>query len=300
MGLRTFICLAVFLPAGALGIAAGGAPAPTHTPVPFMLYTCMPRQMPNGRLPEVFLATDWWIFGTSKGPNSEPSEKNCRLAAREARGRLLVLDIERQSYPYDIRTATKRQVLYTIERTKKVIRWMRSEVPQIRIAIYAMLPMRDYWTPVGGNPEKIAKWRAANEFLKPLAEYVDVICPSIYFFYPQEKGWLRYAKANIAEARRYGKPVLPFLMPQYHPSTKLGGRWVDADYWGLQLNTVREFADGAIIFVMDRVNPTLPWWRETMWFQSRLLEERVRFNRDGLASVQLMQPPKAVSPASLD
>ena len=41
-----------------------------------------------------------------------------------------------------------------------------------------------------------------------------MIFPSLYTVYDDQGHWLRFAEANMVEARRYGKPVIPFIWPQ--------------------------------------------------------------------------------------
>ena len=56
-----------------------------------------------------------------------------------------------------------------------------------------------------------------NDQLRPLAGAVDILFPSLYTFYTDQGGWVRYAYAQIAEARRNanGKPVYVFYGQQY-------------------------------------------------------------------------------------
>jgi hypothetical protein len=65
---------------------------------------------------------------------------------------------------------------------------------------------------------------------------------------------------------------------QYAPSTPLIGQNLTADYWQTQLNTVRQLADGAVIWggwTMTTTAPymyqqtwddTAPWWQVTKDF----------------------------------
>jgi hypothetical protein len=113
-----------------------------------------------------------------------------------------------------------------------------------------------------------------------MTPYVDAIYPSLYTFYPDQDGWLKYALANISEARRYGKPVYVFLWPQYHESDPaVAWRFIPADYWRLELETAKQYADGIVIwggwqYSGKRLNwllewdDTAPWWIETQDFMA--------------------------------
>ncbi len=288
--------LRISCPLAALLITLGAFCAPANTgqssdrPRFFTLYTSVPSLMPDGRTPEVFLATSWWFFGPATGQDIDPIEERCRQAAREARGRLLVIDIENDFYPFDIRKAPKRRVLYTIQRIRKAIRWMRDEVPSLKIGLYG-IPMRDYWvainTALGSEHQlfdkcqaELREWRAANDFLAALVADLDYLCPELYTFQPHQDRWQRYCDVHIKEAKRFGKPVLAFLMPEYHPS-EIGnwGRWLAADYWRMQLERARfAGADGIIIYTMTHSGTAAPWWQETVRFRRELVKQRVRLN----------------------
>ncbi|HWL71732.1 MAG TPA: hypothetical protein VNS22_25595, partial [Geminicoccus sp.] len=73
--------------------------------------------------------------------------------------------------------------------------------------------------------------------------------PSLYTITENRDQWVTFAKANIAEARKYGKPVIPFVWPQYH-DTMLGKgtEYLPIKFWELQLNTIYELSDGIAIW----------------------------------------------------
>jgi hypothetical protein len=111
---------------------------------------------------------------------------------------------------------------------------------------------------------------AENDQLRSLAGAVDVFFPSLYTFYPDQAGWKKYAIAQIEEARRYGggKPIYVFLWPQYHESNRiLGGSYLPADYWLLELETAREYADGIVLWSgSSKWDEDAPWWKVTKEF----------------------------------
>jgi hypothetical protein len=114
--------------------------------------------------------------------------------------------------------------------------------------------------------------------LDKIATQVDALFPSIYTFYTDRQGWVTYAVAQIAEARRkaHGKPVYPFLWPEYHDSAPLFAHSpIDPDYWELELNTVYQHADGVVIWGgysngPDPWNEDAPWWQVTKRFLNRI------------------------------
>jgi hypothetical protein len=175
---------------------------------------------------------------------------------------LVVIDVEH----WDLTRTSPYLIERNIERYVALLDTFRTHMPGIRLGLYSMVPIRNYWTPVRGKPADLAAWRSENERLKPIADATDVIFPSLYTFYDDRDGWLAYANANMAEARQYGRPIYPFLWPQYHRSVKP----IDRDFWRLQLETVFKNADGMVIWTpargSRRWNPEAPWWQETVDF----------------------------------
>jgi hypothetical protein len=77
-----------------------------------------------------------------------------------------------------------------------------------------------------------------------------MLFPSVYTFYEDQEGWSKYAVQQIREARRIGggSPVYIFLWEEYHPSVaKLAGTYLPPDYWRMELELARKYADGVVI-----------------------------------------------------
>lgn len=132
-----------------------------------------------------------------------------------------------------------------------VLERFRAGAPKLSAGYYGAPPLRDYWRAIKhpASPERRA-WMQDNDRVRPLADAVGVLYPSLYTFYPDQAGWKKYAKAQIAEARRIGKgkPVYVFLWPQHHDSNRqIGNTYLPPDFWTLQLNTARAYADGIVI-----------------------------------------------------
>jgi hypothetical protein len=175
---------------------------------------------------------------------------------------LVILDVEH----WDLSDVGEATLERNIDRYVSMLETFRHELPNVRLGLYGMLPIRSYWIPVGGDPAKLRDWRLSNQRLRRLGDAVDVIFPSLYAFYDDIDGWLTYASANIAEARCYQKPVFAFIWPQYHKSRELIG----GAFWRLQLETIFKHADGMVVWSpakgKQRWNPDAPWWLQTVDF----------------------------------
>ncbi len=106
-----------------------------------------------------------------------------------------------------------------------------------------------------------------------LAHYVDVVFPSLYTTFPNEGDWVKYATENLRQARLYGKKVYAFLWPEYNENSKLKGQRISAEFWRIQLETCRRYADGIVIWGgwQKEWDETAPWWIETKEFMRNLL-----------------------------
>jgi hypothetical protein len=144
----------------------------------------------------------------------------------------------------------------------EIVRWAREVRPDLRQGIYSMAPARSYWAPVElyfqpNNPtyrRRFDDWKRTNDSLRPLATELDFICPSIYTFYRDTDGWVgrndefwfAYAEANIAEAKRYGKQVIPFVSPRLWAVP--GNPPISLSFYEQQIRFTLQHADGIVSF----------------------------------------------------
>jgi hypothetical protein len=187
-----------------------------------------------------------------------------------------ILDIE----GWDVRTMDDIVANKNIDKYILVIDTMKKARPDLKFGYYAVLPDRDYGAPVTGNIGSINKWEYRNKRLQRLAAHVDVVCPSLYTLTDNQEGWKVYATENIKRAREYGKPVYPFIWPEYHNSNvRLAGQAIPSEFWQEQLDLVYQQADGVIIWggadlESADVNGIVPlvwdenmlWWKVTKQF----------------------------------
>jgi hypothetical protein len=218
----------------------------------------------------VVYESSMWPRGADRSePDTKYIARNVLPQLRKQKPDVVVIDIERWYFKYGM-TAT--EITANINKYKKVIATFRSALPDTKLGLYSMLPERN-WNAICGDPKKAATrsaaWHSRNLKLQPLADAVDIIFPSLYTIYPDQKSndcWASYAKANIAEAKMYGKPVWPFLWMK----NKVGNTWVSTGLWRQMLETVHEHADGVVLWSMasarDKWSWSAPWWKETTRF----------------------------------
>lgn len=158
-----------------------------------------------------------------------------------------------------------------------VIDTMKKARPDLKFGYYGVLPNSNYFAPVNRASQELDKWLHVNKRLKRLASHVDVVCPSVYTFGPDIDKWKVFAIANIQEAKKYGKPVYPFIWPQFHEcNLKLKWTYIGNEYVYEELSLVSREADGVIMWggwdlTNDRAmqwDENAPWWQMTKKFIS--------------------------------
>ena len=223
------------------------------------------------------------LFVTNQSPAAMPPEVIVRSVANELRGtpEPVVLDIERWPFKGD-----GFAVQATVAKFLSILSWGRDEAPGIRFGIYGGVPLQDYWRAIRDpRSSEYRSWQQDNDRLDAIVDQVDALFPSVYTFYPDRQGWVTYAVAQITEAKRKakGKPVYAFLMPKYHESNSLlGGKFLDQDYWELELNTVYQYADGVVIWGGwgDTWSEEASWWQVTKRFMQRIDQNYLSPPRD--------------------
>lgn len=149
----------------------------------------------------------------------------------------------------------------------EVTKIAREHRPDARLGFYNVPPVGTYWPIIKHDGGEFSDWMLANRALDPLAARVDALFPSLYTFYNERAGWLAVAKGILAEARRYGKPVYPFLWSQFHDSNdRLAGQAVPNDFWAEQLRFCRENADGVVLWggYQRQWDENAGWWQTTI------------------------------------
>ena len=196
-----------------------------------------------------------------------PCKKNVlnQVNKIRAKSKIICLDIEHWPTKSDDKTVNQ-----SIKRLSTIIQWIKTAYPDVLIGYYSMLPVRDYWRALRGKGSiDYKKWQKENDKLKLLASSVDIIFPSIYTFYNTSYCWVKYAQAQINEAKRYGKPVVAFIWPYYHGSNKFrGGKPLSNKFWQLQLETLKKNNVGIVIWASGskKVNNPNVWDENAGWW----------------------------------
>lgn len=156
----------------------------------------------------------------------------------------------------------------------QVLQWYKQAEPNLKVGYFGILPLTKRYMSSPPKQKYFNRWKQNNDKLEPLAQKVDAFFPYLYTYSRDKKQWVANAKYTIQEARRYqgDKPVYVFLWPQYYGQDhkELDGKYIDKDFWKLQLQTARKYADGIIIWFPYKtkwsVASKAPWWEVTQQF----------------------------------
>jgi hypothetical protein len=154
-------------------------------------------------------------------PRFDPKPMRCSVPVN--------LDVEQYSVDVRLNISHINPDTSTVDadilKLKQIIGWFKDEAPTLEVGFY------DVAAPVGGLPVPVNDAELATLY------------PSLYTADTDPAKWVAYAQRYISEAKRIGagRPVRPFIWPQYHDVMRgpLAGTYIDYDYWMLQLTTIR-------------------------------------------------------------
>lgn len=239
-------------------------------------YLSQPWPLDNYGLSPLRIAYPPSLWGQStselEGTITMPDQEKLARIVRDAAGngtRNMVINIEH--WPLEGDQAT---VEANLDRFMKVVDWVKAEDPDMQVGFYGVPPIRSFWNSTKNvDSGSYQEWKQQNEDLQLLADKVDAFYPSLYTFNDDKEYWVKEAKAQIEMARYLNgdNPVYVFLWPQYHPYyEEFGGRFIEQDFWELQLQTARKYADGIVLWMprkdKEDWDNDAPWWVATRQF----------------------------------
>jgi hypothetical protein len=210
----------------------------------------------------------FWSSGHAEDSLDEAAFRKAMLKWKDFPG-LFYIDIEN----WPTCDAPESVIKQSIAKFSRAIDLVREVAPKLTFGIYSEAPASGYWPIVGSDKAQLLAWEACNKRMAAIAKKVDVIFPSLYTFYDDEAGWDTYAKATLAAAKQYGKPVYAFLWPEYHVSNrKLAGTNIPGRVWRHELELTRQNADGVVLWNgLERPwDESADWWQETRAFLKSL------------------------------
>jgi hypothetical protein len=223
-----------------------------------------------------------WPAKRSAIPNEPAVRSKARAVLAEGATAVVPVILDVEQYSVDVRldishinpdTSTVDTNILMLE---QIISWFKNEAPILQVGFFDVAAPIDGLPITGQHPandSELAIWKTANSYLIPFVTHVDALYPSLYTLDTGPAKWVADARRNISEAKRIGpgKPVRPFIWPQYHDVLRgpLAGTYVDYDYWMLQLTTIRDAGASGIVFWGGYQRPwdeSQGWWHATLDF----------------------------------
>ncbi len=204
------------------------------------------------------------------------AESKAALEAHQAanmNGRTIMVDV--QNWPTS--SDDDEVVQESTQRYSALYYDLKQAEPNMNFGYFGTLPIKNYW-PNDPTQERLNIWRNKNDRLKKLGGKVDVFFLPGYTRSKDRNRWVTNMKYLIEEARRIGddQPVYVVLWPQYNAKNNesLDRQYIEGDFWKLQLETAKKYADGVVLYAPHGTqwNGPSPWFNETKRFMADLGE----------------------------
>ncbi|NWH08688.1 MAG: hypothetical protein HXY22_08620 [Alphaproteobacteria bacterium] len=162
-----------------------------------------------------------------------------RAGAKHQGAALVIINIEEwKTWKTDV--ATIRRSVDWLMLTAAAVKEGAGGAP---VGYYSMVPAFNYWDAMAGEGTgRYRRWQENNDLLRPLAEAVDALFPTVYTHYREDyERWRRYALAQVSESRRIGpgKPIYPFVWDRYHEANfSLGNGFIEPEFLAFQLEAL--------------------------------------------------------------
>jgi hypothetical protein len=222
----------------------------------------------------VFEPDRYWPRGPAGDDLPDPSAAQEWLHRLRTKHGLLILDVERwwlRGSDADVREAMRRYLT--------VFDWIRAAGYTEAMGYYGAIPTYHLEAALQDAASAVrAVWRQENDRIQPLADRVDILFPSLYAADSDIESWEKRAIATLQEARRLakGKPVYPFLWPQYEGvKNPIGLQYMPGSQWARELEIAGNNSNGLVIWGgiappgtedPPRWNESAPWWQATLEF----------------------------------
>lgn len=213
----------------------------------------------------------------------KPDERIARMAAIDAARRDAPLCLDIETLPLDTRHATPEAVDRSVQLIAQTVGWIRAQDPSVRLFFYSGFPAGEYYSggrravlattrPNGEGyawwqsskpafDNEYAAWLRANAFLRSDAEgsrpaammssLFDGCSPPLYLYEhsgaPVDEVTAAvpaFVRSTLEEARKYNKPVYPFVCFYMLETPKI----VPLPVWIVLMREISVHADGMILW----------------------------------------------------
>ncbi len=248
-----------------------------------LYYVGMPK-LEHYNIKPIHVAYAWQLWGEKKWDGIIEQQPNIsallsyaeRYNLKSNPPELFVLNIEHWKLYGKLKP---RELEQSITKLQTCVDVIRSTMPDTKFSIYNIgaLPNFGHLERRELKKHELTRWQKNNDTIKPIIDHFDFVTPSLYF--KKEFNittWKRKAKHFISEARRLGdgKPVIPFIWPQY--SNSLPFEELPGEVWKDILEFLYENSDSVILWRRHKGpkasdwNDNFSWWKETKNFLNKI------------------------------
>lgn len=246
----------------------------TSAPHHMVLYDGLPRTaermaaLSHHPVPFVHVVGQVELLGVGKGKDNLDDKDRARIQKIANKwntsdpGSIVCLDIE----CWKLTDVSTQQLEENAEKYLTVLKWFKSAAPSLKVGYYGVCPVADFLLRKN-KPDRLAHWLEENRYTERVGNAADIVCPSLYT-YSDAAEWAWEAETNVRYAKRFHKPVLAFVWPQYETNSY---PFKDGQTWLHELQLLdRLGADGAIVWGISGfvVNPQSGWWKSTLLYLS--------------------------------
>lgn len=226
-----------------------------------MAYAGKPDLTTNGLVSSsvIYYRGDWKAaIAAGQLPDEESFKQAVRRRAAGKPGPV-VIDIE-YVFLSPTRGTTDAQVKQHFKLFITLAHWAHEAAPGHLVGFYGH----------GLFPEEPGQTYAAET--RQLIAAVDAFFPSMYSYGNQTPDqWQKKLQHLIAQAHALapGKPVYPYVWPQYHEGSPKALEFLDADRMKFELAAARDCGANGVVFWSSskpRWNVEAPWWQATQSF----------------------------------
>lgn len=191
----------------------------------------------------------------------------------------IVLDIESWPLPYEISNANDAIVKNTVDMYVLVIKTMKAARPELKFGFFGTIPSISAYGPAAITDTMVEQAEHLYNLTLPIAEASDFVTPELYTYWSDTSIYFRLKTIAFDMAKRYNKPLLPFLWAEYSDSTPQVGTYLPDTYWTNQLVLAKERGDALVIwggakFVSKGISSGTRAWSESIsWW--KILKEQM-------------------------
>jgi hypothetical protein len=184
-----------------------------------------------------------------------------------------LIDIESWPIPYATSDINDTIVKDSVAKYVLVMKTLKMARPDLKFGLWSVIPNVSVYEPIP-TPLTLARAEHLYTLTLPIAEFVDFLAPNLYSGWTDQNKFISDYEQVFPMARRYNKPIIPFIWPEYDivPSIPYGTYISDAN-WKSIIMLTRDKGDGIVLwggpnYALPENDPnyrrtwsnTISWW----------------------------------------